>query len=134
MDAEKLVNVIELIGQLKQKQDEAQATLNKLVFAMAWQHLKDNEVTLTIHDWAETEDALKQLLGLKPAWRGYVHRNTKLSRPTHIRTFDLKPVRIKLSPATGFYLVRAIGEARVIETLGALDVAERYIDLPGEEK
>lgn len=133
MDAEKLINIVKLTRKIKKQQDEAQVTLHKMVFALARQHLKENEVKQTIGAWSSTVNALKQMLGDKQR-TGVWHGTTRTMRVTHIRIFDLKPVRVRCTPGGGFHHVREPGRSEVVETIDAVTLAERYISIDLEEE
>ena len=133
MDTEKLLKVVELTRKVKQQQDEAQVTLHKMIFAVARQHLKDNGVKQTMHDWAQTADAIKMMLGIKQSVTAY-HRHTRSMRPTHMRSFDLKPVRV-LSPGhlSTLYNVYEMGNRRTFRVICEAELDADYISIEVKE-
>jgi hypothetical protein len=133
MDAKKLISVIGLTRKIKKQQDEAQATLHKIAFALAHEHLRQNEVKQTLNDWDATKDAINLLLGFKASPSTF-HRRTRSMLPTHIRAFDLKPVRVRCNRAVDLYNVYEVGHRDgPVEVLGAEELESRYISIEVEE-
>jgi hypothetical protein len=70
--------------------------MKQMVFAIAVEYLKRNGISKTLDDWAETNAALEMWMGethtYTPKYSGFVPRSIW---PTHLRLWDLKPVRVR---------------------------------------
>ena len=91
--------IADLFGNMKHSLElhrQAEETMRKLILAVAREHLKQNNVTMTIYDWEETRAALKLMTGeskhYQPSGGLYLSRH---GWPTHLRLSDLKPVRVE---------------------------------------
>lgn len=99
MDSSKLVTTMGLIVQSIQSHQKAIELMEQMVFAIAREHLKRNEVGMTTHDWEIVRAGLRYWLGFTERFHAggrYFYRNHQA--PTHIRTRDLKPVFFRPHP------------------------------------
>lgn len=95
MDKDRLIKVMGQIANTIKLHKQAAETMHKLVFALAKEHLKQNQIKQTVSEWLETTNALEYLLYKKPYTGegvGFLHRRLW---PTHLRIKDFKPVRVK---------------------------------------
>lgn len=105
MTNEQVIGLFGTCRDLVELEERRLATMKKLIFAYAHEHLKQNKVTQTTDDWQFTRAALDMLMGKKqftPNVGGFYSRR---SWPTHLRISDLKPVRVR-STREGWYTIR----------------------------
>ena len=130
--------VLDIFGtcrELVELEERKLATMKKLIFAYAGEHLKQNEVKQTIDDWQYTRAALDMLMGKKqftPNVGGFYGRR---GWPTHIRIHDLKPVRVKRDVTeASWFNVRFLRGSKVEETVHREALKQRYLPLAEEWK
>ena len=96
MEPEKISGLFDTIRRSIELYREAEATMRKLILAVAREHLKQNGVGQTVYDWQDTHAALKLMTGESTHFTSPGMMYLSKSRwPTHLRLSDLKPVRVK---------------------------------------
>jgi hypothetical protein len=109
VENDKFVKVCGTMVKLMELQQKAQETMREIVFAVAREHLKQNEVKQTVSEWENTKSCLKLWTGMKTVYAptdGRLFLSKRLW-PTHMRIKDLKPVRVELGKGNfeGMYRV-----------------------------
>jgi hypothetical protein len=122
MTNEKLIKVMGLMSSLLEQQAKAQDMVRQIVIAAAREHLKQNNVTLSVTDWEYTQAALMYLMGQSSRVPLYSRRY----RPSHIRLFDLKPVVI-LDSGEGDFLVREFPRRKGVDRITGAELDEQFM-------
>ena len=97
MDTDKLLKAADMMVSLMEAHKKQASLMRQMIYAIAKEHLKQNNIQQTLWDWDLTQAALRLWIGETDRFicRQNILFLSKKMWPTHIRLYDLKPVRVR---------------------------------------
>jgi len=133
MNKDQISSIFTKINDLMEVRRKADELMEKIVFSIALEHLKQNGVGQTIEERDYTVAALKMLVGITKKFQPRQMFLSKRMWPTHIRIFDLKPVRIEeMQELSKTYKVKEI-RGQLLETINFDQLNSDFIKIRKEE-
>jgi hypothetical protein len=140
MKAGKLIEICANMTSLMALHRQAADTMCKMIYAVAQEHLKENNVRQTLDERSATRAALRMWVGESKVYapeHGQRAFYSKAIWPTHIRIWDLKPVRVRnaqsIGSPDGNQIIVRDSESKTVAKITPTILEKEYIQIREEE-